>query len=154
MTTFSQPIKFIIPLKLSWRRCKMIFCMQLTEWSCCTTNVRFICCIWYCASRYTTQWLGYVDVMVLQGRRGSRGGEMGEFSPPPPFFWAPFFFFFLIPQYWNNIWFLWHYYKIHSPFQNPGSALVTGSVQEWFASYLSSRTQFVQIKCSRSLRGT
>ena len=30
-------------------------------------------------------------------RRGSRGGEMGEFSPP--FFRAPFFlFFFLIPQ--------------------------------------------------------
>ena len=29
-------------------------------------------------------------------RRGSRGGEMGEFSPP--FFWAPFFHFFLIPQ--------------------------------------------------------
>ena len=29
---------------------------------------------------------------------------------------------------------------------------ITGSVQEWFASYLSSRTQFVQIECSRSLR--
>ena len=30
-------------------------------------------------------------------RRGSRGGETGEFSPP--FFWAPFFLlFFLIPQ--------------------------------------------------------
>ena len=27
---------------------------------------------------------------------------------------------------------------------------ITGSVQEWFASYLSSRTQFVQIECSRS----
>ena len=29
---------------------------------------------------------------------------------------------------------------------------ITESVQEWFASYLSSRTQFVQIECSRSLR--
>ena len=27
---------------------------------------------------------------------------------------------------------------------------ITRSVQEWFASYLSSRTQFVQIECSRS----
>ena len=27
---------------------------------------------------------------------------------------------------------------------------ITGSVQEWFASYLSSRTQFVQNECSRS----
>ena len=27
---------------------------------------------------------------------------------------------------------------------------ITGSVQEWFASYLSSRTQCVQIECSRS----
>ena len=27
---------------------------------------------------------------------------------------------------------------------------ITGSVQEWFASYLSSRSQFVQIACSRS----
>ena len=27
---------------------------------------------------------------------------------------------------------------------------ITGSVREWFASYLSSRTQFVQIECSRS----
>ena len=27
---------------------------------------------------------------------------------------------------------------------------ITGSVQEWFASYLSSSTQFVQIECSRS----
>ena len=27
---------------------------------------------------------------------------------------------------------------------------ITASVQEWFASYLSSRTQFVQIECSRS----
>ena len=27
---------------------------------------------------------------------------------------------------------------------------ITGSVQEWFASYLSSRSQFFQIECSRS----
>ena len=32
-------------------------------------------------------------------RRGSRGGEMGEFSSPAPFSEPPsFFFFFLIPQ--------------------------------------------------------
>ena len=31
-------------------------------------------------------------------RRGSRGGEMGEFSLPPPFSEPPFFFLFLIPQ--------------------------------------------------------
>ena len=37
-------------------------------------------------------------VLVLI-RRGSRGGEMGEFSPPPPlFFWALCFLFSLIPQ--------------------------------------------------------
>ena len=36
-------------------------------------------------------------VTVLHNtRRGSRGGEMAEFSPP--FFWTPFFLFFLIPQ--------------------------------------------------------
>ena len=33
-----------------------------------------------------------------QCRRGSRGGEMGEFSTPPHFSEAPSFFFFLIPQ--------------------------------------------------------
>ena len=38
-------------------------------------------------------------------RRGSRGGETGEFSPP--FFWAPFFLiYFLCLKYWNNIRFL------------------------------------------------
>ena len=52
-------------------------------------------------------------------RRGSRGGEMGEFSPPPPFSEPPSFFFFLIPQtpqpgFGST--------KIHPPFQNPGSA--------------------------------
>ena len=32
-------------------------------------------------------------------RRGSRGGEMGEFSPPPPLFLSPLLsFFFIIPQ--------------------------------------------------------
>ena len=39
---------------------------------------------------------------------------MGEFSPPfsePP----SFFFFFLSLKYWNNIWFLWHYYKNSPP---------------------------------------
>ena len=46
-------------------------------------------------------------------RRGSRGGEMGEFSPP--FFWAPFSLFFLSLKYWNNIWFLWLYYKNSPP---------------------------------------
>ena len=37
-------------------------------------------------------------------RRGSRGGEMGEFSPPPPpFSERPSFFFSLSLKYWNNI---------------------------------------------------
>ena len=39
-------------------------------------------------------WARYFTHTVLFPRRGSRGGEMGEFSPP--FFWAPLFF--LIPQ--------------------------------------------------------
>ena len=26
-------------------------------------------------------------------------------------------------KYWNNIWFVWRYYKNSPPFQNPGSAL-------------------------------
>ena len=44
-------------------------------------------------------------------RRGSRGGETGEFSPP--FFWAPFFlFFFLSLKYWLV---LIHYYKTSPP---------------------------------------
>ena len=44
-----------------------------------------------------------------QSRRGSRGSEMGEFSPPPPpLFVSPLlFFFFLSLKYWNNLWFLW-----------------------------------------------
>ena len=35
-----------------------------------------------------------------ESRRGSRGGEMGEFSPPPlpPLFLSPLLCFFLIPQ--------------------------------------------------------
>ena len=56
-----------------------------------------------------------------QPRCGSRGGEMGEFSPP--FFWAPFSLFFSYPS--NTSTRLWFYYiitKIHPPFQNPGSA--------------------------------
>ena len=32
-------------------------------------------------------------------RRGSRGGEMGEFLPPPPFSALPSFFFFLSLKY-------------------------------------------------------
>ena len=38
---------------------------------------------------------------------------MGEFSSP--FSEPPSFFFFLSLKYWNNIWFLWHYYKNSSP---------------------------------------
>ena len=32
----------------------------------------------------------------MMNRRGSRGGEMGEYLPP--FFWAPFFHFFSYPS--------------------------------------------------------
>ena len=39
----------------------------------------------------TTRWKLYLNP-VNRHRRGSRGGEMGEFSPP--FFWVPFFLFF------------------------------------------------------------
>ena len=36
----------------------------------------------------------------------------------PPFSKPPsFFFIFLSLKYWNNIWFLWHYYKTSPPFQ-------------------------------------
>ena len=44
-------------------------------------------------------------------RRGSRGGEMGEFSPP--FFWAPFFFSFFLPL--NQALALLHFYKNSPP---------------------------------------
>ena len=45
------------------------------------------------------------------------------FSEPPSFF-----FIFLSLKYWNNIWFLWHYYKNSPPFENPGSALAIYTV--------------------------
>ena len=64
----------------------------------------------------------YLPFSITSSRRGSRGGETGEFSPP--FFWALFFlFFFLIPQILigsNTVIIT----KIHPPFQNPGSAPV------------------------------
>ena len=55
-------------------------------------------------------------------RRGSRGGEMGEFSPP--FFRAPFCLFFSYPSN-IKITFDFSYIitKIHPPFQNPRSPL-------------------------------
>ena len=60
-------------------------------------------------------------------RRGSRGGEMGEFSPPPPpppFSEPPSFLFFSYP---SNIEIMFNFSaiitKIHPPFQNPGSAV-------------------------------
>ena len=53
-------------------------------------------------------------------RRGSRGGEMGEFSPPPLFLNPLLSFVF---SYLSNIdWFYYIITKIHPPFQNPGSA--------------------------------
>ena len=62
--------------------------------------------------------------VIQMPRRGSRGGEMGEFSAP--FFWASFFLFFSFFSYPSTR--LWLYYivtKIHPPFQNPGSAPVS-----------------------------
>ena len=57
-------------------------------------------------------------------RRGSRGGEMGEFSPPPPLFLSLLLSFFSDP---SNIEIIFGFSdiitKIHPPFQNPGSAL-------------------------------
>ena len=44
--------------------------------------------------QYFLQW----EINSHKARRGSRGGEMGEFSPP--FFWAPSFFFFLSLKCW------------------------------------------------------
>ena len=58
-------------------------------------------------------------------RRGSRGGELGEFSPPSRFSKPPSFFFFFSSYPSNTSTRLWFYYivtKIHPPFQNPGSA--------------------------------
>ena len=49
-------------------------------------------------------------------RRGSRGGEMSEFSPPPLLFWAPFFlFFFSYPS--TRLWFYYTITKIHPHFK-------------------------------------
>ena len=60
-------------------------------------------------------------------RRGSRGGELGEFSPP--FFWAP------LQSCWctdlkhlNQALVILHYYKNSPPFQNPGSAPATNTL--------------------------
>ena len=56
-------------------------------------------------------------------RRGSRVGEMGEFSPPPPFSEPPSSFF----SYSSHIEIIFDFSdiitKIHPPFQNLGSAL-------------------------------
>ena len=73
---------------------------------------------------------------ALLARRGSRGAEMGQFSPPPPRpFSEPllFFFFFSYPsnidlKHLNQPLVLLHYYKNSAPpppFQNPGSAPAT-----------------------------
>ena len=53
--------------------------------------------------------------VTYDSRRGSRGGEMGEFSPPLLLRPLLSFFVFLSLKYWNNIWFLWHYHKILDP---------------------------------------
>ena len=71
---------------------------------------------------------GELNAGVTLRRRGSRGSEMGEFSPLPLFL-SPLFSFFSYPS--NTSTRLWLYYiitKIHPPFQNPGSApaLVAG----------------------------
>ena len=51
--------------------------------------------------------------LVFLYRRGSRGGEMGEFSPPPPFSEPPFSFsFFYHP---NQALVLLNYYKNSPP---------------------------------------
>ena len=65
-----------------------------------------------------------------EGVLKSSGADLGEVK------WVNFHPLFLCPlnlsfsfislEYWNNIWFLWHYYKNSPPsppFQNPGSAL-------------------------------
>ena len=59
---------------------------------------------------------GILGTFRLQGRIQGRWNG-GIFTP---FFWGPFFlffffFFFLSLKYWNNIWFLWHYYKNSPP---------------------------------------
>ena len=58
-----------------------------------------------------------------QCRCGSRGGEMGEFSPPPPPFSEPPSFF---SYHLNKALVLLHYYKNSPPppLQTPGSTLV------------------------------
>ena len=48
-----------------------------------------------CCDRYITTAIKFIPLT----RRGSRGGETGEFSPPPPLFLSPLLsFLFLIPQ--------------------------------------------------------
>ena len=65
--------------------------------------------------------------MNLFHKRGSRGGKMGEFSPP--LFLSPLLSFYSYP---SNIEIIFDFsdiiIKIHPPFQNPGSALVSSEL--------------------------
>ena len=87
-----------------------------------------------------------IDTLFLTiTRRGSRGGEMGEFSPPPPFSDPPFFF-----SYSSNIEIIFDFSdiitKIRPPFRNPGSALDNGSENPflWGRTYLYTKYKGVR----------
>ena len=77
----------------------------------------------------------FTSFQGVEPRRGSRGGEMGEFSPP--LFLSPLLSFFLIPQILTSntstrLWFFYIITKIHTPFQNPGSTPGAILVQNWY----------------------
>ena len=67
-------------------------------------------------------------IFPSHSRRGSRGGEMSEFSPP--FLWAPFFLSFFLSLIFSDI--ITKIPPPPPPFQNPGSALAFGQYpSEW-----------------------
>ena len=94
----------------------VIYSSEIFWFSSDKTRPSFVCPFMLADVKYHTYSLGVQDICTLC-RRGSRGGEMGEFSPPPrPFFRAPFFLsFFLSLKHLNQALVLLPYYKNSPP---------------------------------------